>query len=139
MGNRAVIVFQGQRYRLSSLCVQLQWNGGRASIEGFLQAARQLNIRRPRREDTHDHDRAIRQLGHLIGTYFFGYGVGFTTYVLPYADAHRNNRDNGVYVINADFEIVERLHAGHNLEEWNAEKTEAICQHITQRAPIFND
>jgi len=45
MGNRAVITFATYT---NAPAIYLHWNGGRASVEGFLSAARQLGLRHAR-------------------------------------------------------------------------------------------
>ena len=58
MGNRAVIT--ASKLKDSGLGIYLHWNGGRASVLGFLKAARQLEI-------TADNDEELmQQLGRMI-------------------------------------------------------------------------
>ena len=129
MGNRAVITF-GQDY--NSPCIYLHWNGGRASIEGFLQAARGLGIRL-----NGNQRQTMDALASIIARPFFGNDVGLSVYREEYCRADRDNGDNGVYLLNGDMTIGGRLFA-RNGEEVNHEKTHAIYEQITSRAPIFN-
>ena len=135
MGNRAVIAFQ-TGCTPQSKCIYLHWNGGRASVEGFLQAAKQLNIQP--RQGPADTERAITQLATLIAQFFFGCRVGTTVYIeeLRYADC--DNGDNGLYLIDNQFNIVERRFSS-SYEKTEPDKTSAIVDLITSRAPIFND
>jgi len=137
MGNRAVIAFTNAQPK--SKCIYLHWNGGRASVEGFLQAARELGINHyDRRWGLVDEERAITQLATLIGRHFFGNDPGFTVYIEDFERADKDNGDNGLYWIGNDFQITGRSYT-RGREEINPEKTQAIFQQIVERAPIFND
>ena len=131
MGNRAVITFD-QTY--NAPCIYLHWNGGRASVEGFLAAARALGLNycAPGNEaETMD------RLAELLATWFFNCNVGHNVYRYEYGAADRDNYDNGVYLLNRDMTIGGRLFA-RNAEEIDLEKTEAIAEAITNTAPAFN-
>lgn len=137
MGNRAVIAFVGATK--GSACIYLHWNGGRASVEAFLAAARDLNIcHLDRSWGLIDQARAMDQLGTLVARNFFGHDIGFTVYVEDFGVTDKDNGDNGVYLIDDKFFICGRLHAPRR-EEVNGEKTKAIFDRIVERAPIFND
>lgn len=138
MGNRAVIAFVGNTNPLSQ-CIYLHWNGGRASVEAFLGAAKALNIRRPDpRWGQVAKDVAIEQLANLIGPWFFGNDPGLTVYIESYARADKDNGDNGLYLIDNDLNIVRRDYCRGG-EEIDSAKTAGIIQHIVERAPVFND
>ena len=134
MGNRAVITFETAT---TSPCIYLHWNGGRASVEAFLRAGRDLSIRGGATAD--QQAKALDALAERIGRFFFGNEVGFTIYRETYGRSDTDNGDNGVYVIGHDMEIVRRLHQSRYGEELNAEKTAAIYEQIMARAPVFND
>lgn len=137
MGNRAVIAFKNSP--ANSKCIYLQWNGGRASVEGFLQAVRALKINPlDRKWGRVDEQRAMEQFAHVVGPFFFGNDPGFTIYVEEFGSADKDNYDNGLYWISEDFHIVGRKFTRGD-EEINTEKTAAICEQILARAPIFND
>ena len=96
MGNRAVIEFTD-----TPIAIYLHWNGGRNSVEAFLQVARDLRVR------TNDPAYRMARLTQIIGNYFGGttsVGIGLAE------ELDRANGDNGVYVVNPEFEIVERHH-----------------------------
>lgn len=135
MGNRAVIAFRGGCTPTAE-CIYLHWNGGRASIEGFLTAAKKLHIC-PRLGPA-DNKRAITQLGHLIAYFFFGLDLGTTVYIEPVWDAMIDNGDQGMFLIDDQFNIVGRLF-NEGDEEFNPSKTAFIIDTITARAPVFND
>ena len=132
MGNRAVITFSTAN---NAPAIYLHWNGGRASVEGFLSAARQLGLRHA--PTAQAQTEALDQLAEMLARFYFRCNVGMTVYRLHYAGSDRDNGDNGTYVLGQDLTILARLH--HNRgEEINREKTAAIIEQITAAAPIFN-
>lgn len=131
MGNRAVITFATSK---SAPCIYLHWNGGRASVEGFLRAARHLNLHvplhgagDPTRFDTQA--QVLDAIAQVLARDFFKVKVGETVYRETYGSTDADNWDNGVYVIDADLEIVGRKFQ-RNPEEVNDEKTLAIYSEI---------
>lgn len=127
MGNRAVITASNTK---NAPCIYLHWNGGRASVEGFLAAARYLSIRGT-------DSKTFDAIAETIASYFFGCKVGFTVYRETYGRADTDNWDNGVYVIDADLNIVGRKFK-RSSEEVNPEKTQGIFEQIVSRAPVYN-
>ena len=121
MGNRAVITTAP--YSDSNVGIYVHWNGGKASIEGFLAAAKELGYRTPEGDRSY----ALAGLAGLIWSYLGtdGLSVGI--------DQCRNldtdNGDNGVYLICGDWEIVGRRNHGYG-EEVDPKKTEDIKQTI---------
>ena len=92
MGNSAVI--QMQDYDVG---IYLHWNGGRTSVEAFLETARDYNVR--------GDDYGIARLAQIIGNFFGGtLSVG----VNHIDRLDQDNWDNGVYVIDNKFNIVDR-------------------------------
>lgn len=132
MGNRAVITFSTANNAPS---IYLHWNGGRASVEGFLTAARQLGLRHAPTPQAQAE--ALDNLAEMLARYFFRCNVGMNVYRLHFAGADRDNGDNGTYVLDQDLQIFARLHHKRG-EEINREKTAAIVEQITAAAPIFN-
>lgn len=133
MGNRAVITFS-QSY--NSPCIYLHWNGGRASVEGFLQAARDLGVRRC--NSSAEEGLVMDALAAVIARPFFGNDIGFMIYRETYGRADKDNWDNGTYLLNRDMTIGGRLFAGGS-EEVNAEKTKAIYEQIMARAAVYDE
>jgi hypothetical protein len=127
MGNRAIITAHTTE---NAPCIYLHWNGGRASVEGFLEAARRLSIRGTSAA-------SFDAIAETIARHFFGGEVGLTVYRETYGQADIDNWDNGVYVIDADLKIVGRKFKRH-AEEVNAEKTQHIIDQIVARAPVYN-
>ena len=121
MGNRALITLSTKR---AAPAIYLHWNGGRASVLGFLKAARQLEI-------TADNDEELmQQLGRMIARRFFGVELD-ALHVYSCAYGEGMSSDNGVYLINRELEIVDRLQAPP-VDEINAEKTRLICDAVLQ-------
>ena len=121
MGNRALITLSTKR---AAPAIYLHWNGGRASVLGFLKAARQLEI-------TADNDEELmQQLGRMIARRFFGVELD-ALHVYSCAYGEGMSSDNGVYLINRELEIVDRLQAPP-VDEINPEKTRLICEAVLQ-------
>lgn len=97
MGNRAVIAFD--KYDPNGVGIYLHWNGGRDSVEAFLEAGLRLKIQG-------NHDYTVARFAQMVGNFFGGtssIGVG----LLSKLDC--DNHDNGVYVVDSKtFEIKER-------------------------------
>jgi len=99
MGNRAVIAFVDDKGKQdkNSVGIYLHWNGGRDSVEGFLQAAKDYGIR--------SGSYGVARLTQIICNSFPGtlsVGVG----VVKKLDC--DNWDNGVYWVDKEFNIVSR-------------------------------
>jgi len=132
MGNRAVITFATHT---NAPAIYLHWNGGRASIEGFLSAARQLGLRHA--PTAQAQTEALDQLAEMLARFYFRCNVGMTVYRLHYAGSDRDNGDNGTYLLGKDLTIIERLFKPR-ADEINHAKTAAIIEQLTATAPIFN-
>lgn len=124
MGNRAVITTHP--YKATNPAIYLHWNGGRASIEGFLLACKRLEYRMPE----YDPEYAMARLTGLLCAFFpDGLSVG-----LGRAKSLANSGlDNGVYTIGGNWEIKGRLFSEGVNEEINPDKTEKIAQLIIDR------
>lgn len=94
MGNRAVIIEFGKKEG-----IYLHWNGGRDSIEPMLYYAKHfLKLELSSVKDT------LRKFEFIAAC--CGFNPDFEE---EYTKLDCNNYDNGVYVINKDFEIIERM------------------------------
>lgn len=113
MGNRAVITLTTTP---SSPCIYLHWNGGRASVEGFLAAARSLGKVASDAE-------AIDRL-YDLGKGFFA-PSNLSCYRETYGQADTDNWDNGTYIIDRSFAIIARDFQRRG-DEINVAKTEAV-------------
>ncbi len=124
MGNRAVITI-GNRFDPAAVGVYVHWNGGRASVEGFLKAARLLGYRDPASDPSYAFARLV-----AVITAFFPDGLSVGVGICGQLDC--DNYDNGVYLIGGDWQIVGRkYHEGP--EEVNEEKTDAMAAAIVAR------
>ena len=96
MGNRAVITDTSKQ-----IGVYLHWNGGYDSVSAFCEYARLKNIPAP----SDDCDYAWARFCQIVGNFFGGtgsLGVGL------YKHMDKDNGDNGVYIVGADWKIVKR-------------------------------
>jgi len=99
MGNRAVIAFVDDNgvQDKNSVGIYLHWNGGRDSVEGFLQAAKDYGLR--------SGSYGVARLTQIIGNCFPGtLSVGVD--MMNKLDC--DNYDNGVYWVDKEFNIVGR-------------------------------
>ena len=99
MGNRAVIAFVNDngKQNKNSVGIYLHWNGGRDSVEGFLQTAKDYGIR--------SGSYGFARLTQIITNNFPGtLSVGVD--MLKNLDC--DNFDNGVYWVDQNFDIVDR-------------------------------
>lgn len=114
MGNRAVITT-----RAKEIGVYLHWNGGRDSVEAFLEYCK-LKGYRPPEED----DYGWARLCQVIGNFFGGTtSVGIDLY----DNLDTDNGDNGVYVIE-DWEIVDRLFFKNGKEQNEHQLSEMLAE-----------
>lgn len=96
MGNRAVITDSRKR-----TAIYLQWNGGRDSVEGFLEYARLKGVRTPEEDPPYAWARLTQIIGNFLGgTSSLGIGL--------YDEMEADNGDNGVYIVGGDWRIVGR-------------------------------
>ena len=114
MGNRAVITTKAKE-----IGVYLHWNGGRDSVEGFLEYCKRAGFR-GLDEDSYGFARLVQVVAN-----FFGAG-GLSVGVAPFKSLDCDNGDNGVYIVKG-WEIVGREFAPpveskeYNLEEFVAQ------------------
>ena len=94
MGNRAVIQMQGV-----DAGIYLHWNGGIDTVEPLLSVAKEYGLR--------GDDYGIARLAQMMGNFFGGI---LSLGVENVDKLDTNNGDNGTYVIDKEFNIVERLH-----------------------------
>lgn len=130
MGNRAVLTFSTSK---TAPAIYLHWNGGRASVEGFLDAARALGLRHATNPTA-----TMDRLAGMLARHFFGTDVGMTVYREEFGRTDADNYDNGTYILAPDLTIKSRMHTRHG-EEINQEKTREIFERLTAAAPAFND
>ena len=99
MGNRAVLAFvndEGKKDK-NSVGIYLHWNGGRDSVEGFLQTAKYYGLR--------SGSYGVARLTQIIAN---GLGGTLSLGVDLLKNLDCDNYDNGVYWIDQNFNIVDR-------------------------------
>lgn len=122
MGNRAVVTFANHKdiekfvdpngdsetlRGFTEACgdnlvgVYLHWNGGRASIEGFCEACRRMKFRGPA-SDSYGVARFIQVVCNFLG------GDGLSVGVDTLRHSNTDNYDNGVYVVDDNWDIIGR-------------------------------
>ena len=112
MGNRAVITTEDKK-----IGVYLHWNGGRDSVEAFLQYCKDEGHRAPEQDSY-----GFARLCQVIGNYFGGTtSIGIDRY----ENLDTDNGDNGVYIIK-DWEIVAREHH-YGQEQQEYDKKEMLA------------
>ncbi len=124
MGNRAVITTAP--YDESNVGIYVHWNGGRASIEGFLQACKELGYRDPTSDSY-----GMARLTQAIGNYFGG-ELSLGVDICERLDT--DNGDNGTYLIGEGWKIVDRKFADGGRDEINPETTKQIALDIVTKA-----
>ena len=113
MGNRAVLKFIDEQDQPS---IYLHWNGGRASVQAFLNVAKEMSFR----ADSY----GVARMCQIVGNFFGGnLSLGCSKEAI-----NRANGDNGIYLIK-DFEIVDRENFDGD-EEIDEEKTKSITDFI---------
>ncbi len=100
MGNRAVITTEESFESGTGLGVYLHWNGGRDSVQGFLEYCRLRSFRRPESDD-YGWARLCQVAANFLGADGCSIGVDEITRL------DMDNGDNGVYLIK-DWKIVGR-------------------------------
>lgn len=123
MGNRAVITTE-QR----NISLYVHWNGGRDSIEGFLEYCR-LRGFRPPSSDTYGWARLCQVIANFMGG--DGLSVGISEYT---SDENENPGDNGIYIIDG-WEIVERVGLYDGFEEQRVYPLQEMLLSIDEAQP----
>lgn len=119
MGNRAVITTEDK-----DLGIYVHWNGGRASVQAFLDVCKEMNFRPPE-QDNYGWARLCEVIGIFMGRNGLSVGID------RYDRLDTNNGDNGVYIIK-DWQIIDREFAPSREEE-NPEKTKQIKEKLIEQ------
>jgi hypothetical protein len=131
MGNRAIIAFKEPKAKRNDKqipCIYLHWNGGRDSVESFLEAARRLDVR------STDQNYSMARLTQIISNYIGGtLSIGCSTV----GDWALDFLDNGVYWVD-NLEIYDRTDTYEGYEEQKNHNQETMVQEILEiNEPIF--
>lgn len=116
MGNRAVVTIGTAK---NSPCVYLHWNGGLASVRGFLKACKSLGKAKNNQE-------AILRLFNVAYAFMNnGQQVKHapSVYLKTYGRADTDNGDNGLYLIDKGFNLIGRDYLPYDgykeeIDEW---------------------
>ena len=128
MGNRAVVAFlgdNGEKNLDECLGIYLHWNGGRDSVEGFLQYAKDKGLR--------SGDYGVARLCQIIGNTF---GGTLSMGVDVVCNLDYDNFDNGLYWVDKNFNIVGREYIdtiqGGNFKEQQQYKLKDFVAHVAK-------
>ncbi len=126
MGNRAVITTK-QNFENNGVGVYVHWNGGRLSVESFLEYCKRKGYREPEYDNY-----GWARLCQVIGNFFGGeLSVGIDTVDKLDCD----NWDNGVYIIE-NWKIVDRKFVHSSYEpKIDEEEKEEFIRHIDSCMP----
>ena len=147
MGNRAVVTFanrkdieqwanpKGDGETLKGYCaehpnkigVYLHWNGGRSSIEGFCEACRRLKFRSPASDSY-----GVARFVQVVSNFFGNDGLSIGVDVLRRCDC--DNSDNGVYVVDDNWNIVGREFAHGEQNDYDVnEFANDVLEHMPNK------
>ena len=120
MGNRAVIAFvdDNGKQNKNSVGIYLHWNGGRDSVEGFLQTAKDYGLR--------SGSYGVARLTQIIAN---GLGGTLSLGVDMLKNLDCDNFDNGVYWVDQNFDIVDREYTP-NRDTWSEQKEYPLADFV---------
>lgn len=102
MGNRAVVTSIHTKHSKEALGVYLHWNGGPESVLAFCDCAKILGFDSLNSERAYGYSRFCQMIGN-----FFGGSDSLGIDLVHKLDT--DNGDNGIYYVNEDWRIVERV------------------------------
>ena len=108
MGNRAVITTK-HNFENNGIGVYVHWNGGRDSVEAFLEYCKRKGYASPTMDNSYGFAYLVTTIGNFFGS---GYSLGVD--VVSRLDC--DNWDNGVYIID-DWNIVDRKYFENGIEQ----------------------
>ena len=123
MGNRCLIAFkekESTKKKEEVPCIYLHWNGGRDSVEAFLDATRRLGVRK------NDPSYSMARLTQIIANFLGGtLSIGISNV----GDWELNFLDNGVYWVDG-LEIYDRTDTWEGHQEQNSYDHEELVKAI---------
>lgn len=125
MGNSAIITTKDK-----GLGLYLHWNGGRDSVEPFLEYCRLQGYRCPEQDKSY----AFARLAQVIANYF----GGSTSIGIIENCGDSICSDNGNYIIGRNFEIVGRDYPYENFKEQNEYNLMDMLKEIDESQPTIN-
>lgn len=121
MGNRAVITNSKRQ-----IGIYLHWNGGPESICAFLTYAKAYGIRTPEGDSQY----CFARLTQIIGNFFGGTcSVGIDVY--EHLDT--DNGDNGVYIVDNEFNVPVRLFCPAGVEKYKESYMREFLKELDKR------
>ena len=129
MGNRAVVAFVGENGEKNldeCLGIYLHWNGGRDSVEGFLEYAKKQELR--------SGDYGVARLCQIIGNTF---GGTLSMGVDVVCNLDYDNFDNGLYWVDKNFNIVGRDYIQPGHKEQQQYKLKDFVAHVAKANDKF--
>lgn len=123
MGNRAIITTKDKQ-----VGIYLHWNGGRDSVEAFLEYCKLKGFRSPEADDSY----AFARLTQVISNFFEG---GLSIGIL--GDCSKGIcEDNGNYIIGSNWEIINREYPYKNFNEQNEYNLKEMLKSIDKAQPV---
>ena len=123
MGNRCLIAFkekESTKKKEEVPCIYLHWNGGRDSVEAFLDATRRLGVRK------NDSSYAMARLTQIISNWLGGtLSIGISSV----GDWALDFLDNGIYWVD-ELEIYDRTDTYDGYKEQNSYDHEELVKAI---------
>tara|TARA_B100000676_G_C18049785_1_gene830349 strand:+ start:47 stop:463 length:417 start_codon:yes stop_codon:yes gene_type:complete len=132
MGNRCLIAFkekESKKKKEEVPCIYLHWNGGRDSVEAFLDATKRLGVR------TNDQSYGMARMTQIISNYLGGtLSIGISNV----GDWDLDFLDNGVYWVDG-LEIYDRTNTYDGFEEQKEYDHEEMVKEIIDRNSFVHE
>ena len=132
MGNRCLIAFkekESKKKKEEVPCIYLHWNGGRDSVEAFLDASKRLGVR------TNDQFYGMARMTQIISNYLGGtLSIGISNV----GDWDLGFLDNGVYWVDG-LEIYDRTNTYDGFEEQKEYDHEEMVKEIIDRNSFVHE
>ena len=123
MGNRCLIAFKEKESKIrkeNAPCIYLHWNGGRDSVEAFLDATRRLGVRK------NDPSYSMARLTQIISNWLGGtLSIGISNV----GDWELGFLDNGIYWVDG-LEIYDRTDTYEGYEEQTSYDHETLVRAV---------
>ena len=132
MGNRCLIAFkekESKKKKEDVPCIYLHWNGGRDSVEAFLDASKRLGVR------TNDQFYGMARMTQIISNYLGGtLSIGISNV----GDWDLGFLDNGVYWVDG-LEIYDRTDTYDGFKEQLSYDHEGMVKDIIARNSFVHE
>lgn len=113
MGNRAVITWGNKYNYQTKIGVYLHWNGGRTSVQCFLDYCRMKGYPMPNKDNY-----GLARFIQVVSNFF---GGGSSVGVDLCANLDCDNYDNGTYLCE-DWEVVDHLYSSPNHDQYDPQE-----------------